>query len=344
VSTGADAETTEAVVEGRLARWRSHTEARVANWRVRADDASERYENLAARRPVFGLPLFFVARYTSRQGMLLASAVAFRLYLWLMPLALLAAGILAGIARSDAKSVADASKSAGVTGAATQEVVAQLQAGGRSWWVAVGVGLVLVLWTTRTLMRNLVQVNAHAWHTRAPKARQKDVVMTTLLFLGLWAVVLAGDLFLHKINHLVAGGTLLALAAQVGVLGGAWLMISLKLPDTRRSWTDLLPGAVIVAVCMAVLNVVSRVYLPYRLARSAALYGALGGAAAILAWMLIVGQVIVCACVANSIWSDFRARRRLDDPPDDRAAGWPATPAGPIAEPAADAARPAAQT
>jgi membrane protein len=59
----------------------------------------------AQRQPLLGLSLTFVARYTARQGMLLSSASAFRLFLWLLPLALLTAGILAGLSRAQSGTV-----------------------------------------------------------------------------------------------------------------------------------------------------------------------------------------------------------------------------------------------
>ena len=47
---------------------------RVARWRAKAEDASERYRERAQRQPLLGLPLAFFAQYTARQGVLLASA------------------------------------------------------------------------------------------------------------------------------------------------------------------------------------------------------------------------------------------------------------------------------
>jgi hypothetical protein len=32
-----------------------------------------------------------------------------------------------------------------------------------------------------------------------------------------------------------------------------------------------------------------------------------------LAWLLIFGQVIVCAAVANSVWAEYRAERRAQE-------------------------------
>src|SRR4051812_21605253 len=101
--------------------------SQMARWRARAEHTADRYRELAQRQPVFGLPLVFVATYHARQGVLLASAAAFRLFLWLMPFALLVAGILAGLSREASGTPQSAAKAAGITGAASQEVVTALR-------------------------------------------------------------------------------------------------------------------------------------------------------------------------------------------------------------------------
>ena len=74
--------------------------SRIDHARARAEEAAARYRELARRDPVYALPIVAVTTYVARQGMLLASAIAFRTFLWLMPLALLTAGLLTGIGRS----------------------------------------------------------------------------------------------------------------------------------------------------------------------------------------------------------------------------------------------------
>jgi uncharacterized BrkB/YihY/UPF0761 family membrane protein len=279
---------------------------RIERWRARAERASGNYLRLAERRPFFGLPLVFIARYTSRQGVLLASALAFRLFLWLMPLALLIAGVLAGISDSYAHALSSAGKSAGVTGAASKEIVDALQSGQKSWWVAVLVGGVSWLWTTRTLIRNLTVVNAHAWAAPTPRPGQKAVLTTTVAFAGLWVLAFAAAAGIHKFDEVVPLGPVIGFVLESAVFAAAWLVIDLRLPDSRSSWTDLLPGCALFGVGFAALNLVSRVYLPYRISHASEMYGALGVAATILAWLLIIGQVIVSAGLLNSIWTDHR--------------------------------------
>ncbi|GAA2747137.1 hypothetical protein GCM10009868_35340 [Terrabacter aerolatus] len=63
---------------GRLARLRSRGEER-------ANRYAARYAELARRVPLLRVPLEMATLYVARQGMLLASAVAFRAFLWWRP-------------------------------------------------------------------------------------------------------------------------------------------------------------------------------------------------------------------------------------------------------------------
>jgi uncharacterized BrkB/YihY/UPF0761 family membrane protein len=288
-------------------------DGRVVRWRARADAAADRYLQRAQEQPLLGLPLAFIARYTARQGMLLASAAAFRLFLWLLPLALVAAGVLSAVAKDNVNTLESASKRAGITGAASQQVVTALREGHRSWWIAVIVGAVLFLWATRTLMRNLATVNAHVWGVPVPRRSQKEVLVTTLLAASGWIIVFAVAGAVAQLDDVVIGGVVIAILVQAMATCIVWLAICLRLPDRRRDWLDLLPGSIALAAAVSVLNAFSRVYLPSRFQKSSQLYGSLGVAAVMLAWLLIIGQLIVGSALINVVWSDYRAARAGDD-------------------------------
>src|SRR5207249_2937883 len=165
------------------------------------------------------------------------------------------------------------------------------------------IGGLLFLWTTRTLMRSLTVVNAHAWAVPVPKLRQKHVLVTTLVFAGGWALILAVASLIARLDRLIPGGLVVAILLQGAAVAAIWLLICLRLPDRRTSWTDLLPGSVLFGVGLAVLHAVSRVYIPRKLKHSSELYGSLGVAGVILAWLLLIGQVIVVAALVNSVWT-----------------------------------------
>jgi uncharacterized BrkB/YihY/UPF0761 family membrane protein len=210
---------------------------------------------------------------------------------------------------------------AGLTGAAAQQVVTALQSGHRSWWIAVLTGAVGVVWTTRTLARNLVLVNAHVWQASVQRQRRKHALTTAtvigLVFFGL-AGLAAGLPYLFR--H-IRGGILLGILLEALITTAAWLVVSLRLPDGRRHWTDLLPGATMLGVAVAVAHAGSRIYLPRKIEQSSELYGALGLAAVMLGWLLLIGQIIVASGLTNCVWLEYRERRATQKEAADRAPG-----------------------
>lgn len=284
--------------------------ARIEQLRNRAEQASQEYLELANEQPVYALPMVFVSRYIARQGMLLASAVAFRVFLWLVPVALLAAGIaswLSGMFPGFAAALADAS---GVTGIAARQMTTTITDGRQSWWVAAVVGLVGMLWTTRTLVRNLIVANAHTWGATIPRRRrQKDVMITSLLFDGLWFFTIVAGVLAARLDRYFPGKIIISVVVHAVIISVAWFVVSSRLPDRRHSLADLIPGAVLFGTCMGLVILVGRVYLPARLEHSAAIYGSLGIAASILVWLLVIGQLVVASSLVNVVWLDFRAQQ-----------------------------------
>jgi membrane protein len=281
---------------------------RVARLRGRAELAERRYRELAQDRPIWGLPLSLAERHTGRQGVLLASAVAFRVFLWVVPLALLLAAIGAGLAVSDEGDITSAAKTAGLTGVARHEVVKALQEGHRSWVVALLIGLVLLAWASRNLARTLTLVHAHVWQAPLPRS-QKAVLITGAFLDGAWFLVLLVAVLVRNFDDLLPGGIVLGFLIETAALTVIWLMLTARLPNRRTDRWDLLPGSLLFGVGFSVMHLVSRVYLPARFARSAELYGSLGIAVVILAWLLIIGELIVGAAVLNSVFAEYRQRR-----------------------------------
>jgi membrane protein len=282
---------------------------RIDHVRARAEDAAARYRRLARRNPVYALPIVAATTYVARQGMLLASAIAFRTFLWLMPLALLAAGLLTGIGRSHPDVAERAQQTTGVTAVARQQIVGALQDGGQSWWVAVVVGLGGFLWTTRTLMRNLIQATAHIWDAPTPHQPQRRVLISSLIFAGAWLMLFFAFGLVSTLD-IVAVGVIATFLSQIALSTLVWLVISLRLPDRRESWTDLLPGCLFFGLGLSLMQLVGRFYLPARFEHSSQLYGSLGVAAVILVWLLLLGHLTTLSALVNRVWFDYRIDRR----------------------------------
>src|SRR5262249_6812367 len=81
----------------------------------------------------------------------------------------------------------------------------------------------------------------------------------------------------------------------------------MQLPDRRTSWIALIPGSVLFGLAITVLRTVSRLYLPYHFERSSRAYGSVRVATVMLAWLLVIRQVIGSPALINAAWAQHRA-------------------------------------
>ena len=179
---------------------------RIDQFRARAEAARRRYEEMAQRQPLYGIPLTCLATYAARQGMLLASAIAFRLFFWVLPVILLGVSLLSGIGRSDLYQTA--TDATGITGVARAEVLRALSQGGQSWWILAVISLFGVLWTTMLLRRALVLVNAHLWGATFVKTRTRQLILSVFFFIALVSLIAFSSRAVARLDGLFPGGFL----------------------------------------------------------------------------------------------------------------------------------------
>jgi len=99
--------------------------------------------------------------------------------------------------------------------------------------------------------------------------------------------------------------SLITIAVLVAVM--TWIMTTLPRPD-GVTWLGLLPGALVIAVGAEIVRLISAVYLAPRLGRTSDLYGALGLAAVFLAWLYLIGRLLVAGFALNAeLWRRQRA-------------------------------------
>jgi uncharacterized BrkB/YihY/UPF0761 family membrane protein len=100
-------------------------------------------------------------------------------------------------------------------------------------------------------------------------------------------------------------GVSLALACMVYVL---WLVVSGWLPHRDVGWLWLSPGALLVAIGVQAMHLVSTFLLGPKLANSTELYGVIGVVATILFWLYIVGRLVIGGATINASVYEHRAR------------------------------------
>jgi uncharacterized BrkB/YihY/UPF0761 family membrane protein len=275
----------EPTVSGRLARW---TEG-VRVLQARAEAARAQHSSID-----FGFSL--VERDSSIGGGLLAGALAYRLFVLLLPTALLLVSGLGVYSGSVDKSPSEVVRDAGLHGLIGSEVAQA--ASGRGRGVVFVLMIPAVLYALVTLYRAIAKVYAIAWHGSARGIRITVAGVATLG--GALAAQLVTAEVARWIRNDLHYGDLAALVVYVVLIGGAWLMVSLQLPHREVRWTALLPGAALFGVgllCITVFNV----YVTTRLVEDRAdTYGALGIATALLFSLVLVGRLMLVSAELNA--------------------------------------------
>ena len=290
----------EPTVAGRLARWIER--GRVLQ--TRADAARARHASI-------DLGFSLVEHDSSIGGGLLAGALAYRLFVLLLPTSLLLVSGLGLYAGTVDKSPSTVAKEAGLHGLIASEV--SQTASGRARGVVFLLMIPAVLYALVTLYRAIAKVHAIAWHGSGRGVR------ITPRGVG----VLGGALLVQLVTGEIVGwirrghqlGGLAALLVYVVVIGGAWLVISLQLPHREVRWAALVPGAVLFGVGSLLVNAFN-IYVTTRLVEGRAdTYGALGIATALLFSLVLVGRLMVVSPELNASLWERRAHHAAKMPP-----------------------------
>jgi len=237
-------------------------------------------------------------------GGLLAGALAYRLFLLLLPTALLfvsGLGLYAGVVD---KSSATVAREAGLHGLIASQVAATA-AGGKRWAVFL-LMVPAVAYGLTTLYRALAITYGIVWHGtgRARRVRPLGIgLLAVALFVSLGAAEIVGLIRRHD-----QVGGLASLLVYLVLVGTAWLVVSLQLPHREVRWYALLPGAALFGCGLLLVNVFN-VYVTTRLVEDRAnTYGALGIAAALLLSLVLVGRVMLFSAELNAALAEQRAR------------------------------------
>jgi uncharacterized BrkB/YihY/UPF0761 family membrane protein len=235
-------------------------------------------------------------------GSLLAGALAYRMFLWLLPLGLVLTAGLGFVGASDREAPEDLAHNLGLTayvGSSVSDAADQAR-GGR--WALLVIGLVALAMASASGAKTVRAVHARAWGL--PPAAAKGSVAAALGFVGFAlagvAVTLVGGWARDRSPGL--GVTVrLAIVVAYALL---WLAASARLPRPPGvPWSALVPGALLFATGAQLLHLVTVFYLVGKLESSSELYGALGGAAAVLLWLFLIGRVVVGSAVLNAtLW------------------------------------------
>jgi uncharacterized BrkB/YihY/UPF0761 family membrane protein len=248
-------------------------------------------------RPLIDVGLRTYQRDREVAGSVVGAAIAFRLFLFFVPLLLFAVG-LAGFV-SEWVGADDASRSAGISGALREQIRIAFEQAGSTRWLATLGGLVGMATMGRTLSKVMVASSALAW--RLPLTSKASLRVIGAL-VGLVAGVTVLSVLANRVREEFGIGiTSVSFLAVFALYAVAWTAITSLLPRGTRDPGVLLPGAVLVAATTVGMQAVSQFYLPSRLGRASELYGAVGATIVTLGWFFILGRVIVIALALNAV-------------------------------------------
>jgi uncharacterized BrkB/YihY/UPF0761 family membrane protein len=286
--TGTDAEAPSEA--GRIARARRSAAELERRARREFDHAREQH-------PTVRLAVQAFESDRRRAGGLLAGGLAYRIFLWQIPLALFLVSALGLATELSGDDPADLARKTGMTaavaGAISQAVAASDSA---RWWLLI-LGAFLTVWAGRGVYRGVRLVSELAWDIRAPRG---SALKGSLAVTGFGLLAVALQAFLPKI------GQTLGLPAVVRFVLGLILATSLAfavlrlLPRADAPWTCVVPGAVLTGVGMRLLGLGVSTYFAYRLDHSNDLYGALGLAVVMMLFLFLVARLFVAAQFLNA--------------------------------------------
>ena len=233
-----------------------------------------------------------------RAGGLLSGGLAFRLFVWSLPFALVLVTSLGFLVDSLDHTVESLGQASGLSATIVDAVSTGVEASSRNRFALLVLGLVLLFLASTSGLRALNVVSIVAWELE-PSA-PKRMVAGSLAF-ALTITVLAA---VHLVaNPLYGGGFGTDILATIGLIAAdtavAYAALS-RLPHGATGRWALLPGALLFGVGIEVLRLITAVYLVGKMSRIGDLYGSLGLAVVILGWLFIIGRLVVTGCMLNA--------------------------------------------
>jgi len=285
----------------------------MAALRGRADAAVEmaadRWDRSSRQWPWLALLGEFVKRWTSTNASVLAGHLAYRVFVFILPLVVLLVGALGFVSATDASLLSSENGlKFGSAIASTMTDTGEQARDGRFQLVIFG-GFAVLL-AASGLVKALQLVFATAWGVSVKSGKSRFAVLGRFLpgVLVLLAAVALRQ-WVGRSGVLLTIGTELA---NIAIDAAMLLGLSWVLPRRTSRVVDLLPGAVLGGLGLAGLHIAALVYFPSKIERASALYGTLGIALVALLYLFLVGQVLVASAIANAVWVD---RHQIMRPP-----------------------------
>jgi uncharacterized BrkB/YihY/UPF0761 family membrane protein len=278
----------------------ARAKAQAEHLRARADQKVKEYEARRSTSRTVDAVFSTYERDTTHGGGVLAAALAFRIFIFLVPFVFVVVTAFPVAADGADANPVQLAKDFGMAGLATTAV---RSANNLSAWqriVLLVAGVFALFLASKSLVRVLRITHGLAWTTRVPKLTRP---MRAALFPVVVVVVaIAFAVLTKKLFDDFGFIGLLPQIVGLAFLVGLWAIVQDRLPHPDDvKWTDQLPGALLVAVGIEALHLVTVIWFTRSIENKSETYGAIGAALAILLWAYFLGRIVVSGAMLNAV-------------------------------------------
>ena len=278
----------------------------VQRGRARVDRVRVDLHDLRARNRMVDAGFRTWERDSHVGGGVLAAALAFRIFLFMVPFIFTAALALPVAADASGTGNGELIDRLGIAGLAARAIrnAGTLTPRTRIWLLITTVVALVI--ATRALLRVLRMVYALAWHIPLARVAKPRVVRDTLITIAGVAGILALGALASGLRSRLGVFGIVPIGIDWLLVGVVWFFVELYLPHERERWTDLVPGAALVALGAWALQIATVVWYARSFAHKSTTFGAIGAALTILAWAYLLGRIVVTAASLNAALVDAR--------------------------------------
>jgi uncharacterized BrkB/YihY/UPF0761 family membrane protein len=238
-------------------------------------------------------------------GGLIAGALAYRFFIWLLPFALVVVAGLGLAADASGEPAGEAASDVGLGGIVTSSIAGASKSSSR--WYALLIGIPILLWTTRSFLRGLITAHRLVWQEGRGTA-PKPTVSATLRLLVLLVACIAVPTLVRALRDHTDLGAIIATLLDWIVFAGLWLLIASEMPHRSTPLRALVPGAILFGIGIQILGAVITYFIAPWAADKQGTYGALGLAAALLLGLFFISRLMIATAVLNATLWERRTR------------------------------------
>jgi uncharacterized BrkB/YihY/UPF0761 family membrane protein len=280
----------------------------VSSTKLRVEATRARLESMRSRSRSVDATLVALERDRERFGRLLARALAYQLFLWLLPFTLVLVAGLGFLSSAHQSPPKDLAAHLGIVGVASQSISRAAADAEHARFVVLVVGVPVLYVASVGAIKAFRTVSALAWGVPAGPVPRKPLAVLELLGLLLagFAVILVST----AIRESSEGLGLIATALAVVAYSAIAFVVLRALPRPDVPWTALVPGALALGLGMDAIHFFVVYFISHRVSSLSQTYGALGAAAALLLALFFMGRLFVAAVMLNSaLWERAGAPR-----------------------------------